>query len=132
MSESAADIEEVVKALDALGELSIEDILNPAGEDETHFTYTDDVVIEMVISCPENFNIETTYQIEDSPAELLDNLPTDPEFAAVVLRRLMAESDTSSALSVTNSVLNKRVFGLNTREAATAHTHFTSLILAVF
>ncbi|KAG7377567.1 hypothetical protein PHYPSEUDO_011434 [Phytophthora pseudosyringae] len=88
MSESVADIEEAVKALDLLRELSIADILNPAGEDELHFTYTYDVVIEIVIS-PEDSNIETTCETEDSPAEL--NLPTDAEFAAaanVVLRRM--------------------------------------------
>ncbi|KAF4130345.1 hypothetical protein GN958_ATG06897 [Phytophthora infestans] len=110
MEASLADIVQAVEVLQLSSCSSVGDILNPPGENEIHFAYSDSEVVDIVIGVDGDDSIED--DDEEGQHEILD----DAEFAAamdVVLRKLMDESDSTEALCITRSYLNRSLFEYN-------------------
>ncbi|KAG6610408.1 CENP-b protein 1 [Phytophthora cinnamomi] len=120
MADSVADIQAAVNALNLTNAVSIDDILNPTGENEVHFAYSDDAVLDLVMPSPENAD-EEAEEVTNAPDSLLEGAPSDAEFAAaasVVMRRLSSENETTCAVSMTKSFLSKWIFEHNLKKLA--------------
>ncbi|GMF65456.1 unnamed protein product [Phytophthora lilii] len=120
MADSVADIQAAVNALHLTDAVSIDDILNPTGENGVHFAYSDDAVLDLVMPSPENGD-EEAEEVTNAPDSLLEGAPSDAEFAAaasVVMRRLLSENETTCAVSMTKSFLSKWIFEHNLKKLA--------------
>ncbi|KAF4135862.1 hypothetical protein GN958_ATG14949 [Phytophthora infestans] len=110
MEASLADIVQAVEVLQLSSYSSVDDILNPPGENEVHFAYSDSEAVDIVMG------VNGDESIEEDDEDEQHEIPDDAEFAAamdVVLRKLMAENDSTEALCIPRSYLNRSLFEYN-------------------